>query len=49
MKIIFWGIISSVLLFLWGISVRDSILIVGGLTIGIVTALHYVAIKKEGE
>ncbi len=49
MKIIVWGIISSVLIFFWGISIRDSILIVGGLTIGILTALHYVAVKKEGK
>lgn len=49
MNIIIWGIISSILVFLWGISGRDSILIVGGLTIGILTYLHYKATKNEEE
>ena len=47
MKIVVWGIISSVLLFFWGILVRDSIIIVTGLTIGILTGLHYKTIKEE--
>ena len=47
MKIIVWGIISTVLLLLWGILYSDSFPIIGGITIGILTYLHYKAVKKE--
>jgi len=45
MGIIVWGIMSTVLLLLWGILYSDSIPIVGGITIGILTYLHYKAVK----
>jgi len=47
MKIIILGIISTLLLLLWGILNSDCIFIVGGITIGILTYLHHKAVKEE--
>ena len=41
MKIIVWGIISTVVLFSWGVMAKNLIVLIGGITIGALTCLHY--------
>ena len=47
MGIIAWGIMSIVLLIFWGILYGEIIPLIGGITIGILTCLHYKAVKEE--
>lgn len=47
MRIIAWGIISSALGIGGGILCKNPVIIVMGVTIGILTCLHYKAVKGE--
>jgi len=47
--IIIWGIISTALLLLWGIFDLEVVWAVAGITIGILTYLHYRAMRREKE
>lgn len=49
MRIIIWGIISTVLLLLWGIFDLDFVWAVAGITIGVLTYLHYRAVKRRSK
>lgn len=41
------GLIITALLLLWGIIAWDFIPVVGGVTIGILTYLHYKAVRRN--